>query len=105
MATLNKFTADTICSIINGLTNKNEITKIYVSGGGFHNPILMQYLNKNIKHASLHSTLEKGIDPDAKEAILFAILANECVAGDAETFNAIGSDLPAVSMGKISLPD
>ena len=48
--------------------------------------------------------MTKGIDPDAKEAVLFAILANECVAGNADTFKSISKSIPAVSMGRISFP-
>jgi anhydro-N-acetylmuramic acid kinase len=42
------------------------------------------------------------INPDAKEAILFALLANECVCGNASLENH--KNIPAVSMGKISFP-
>jgi anhydro-N-acetylmuramic acid kinase len=44
-----------------------------------------------------------GVDGDAKEAVLFAILANETVAGDLAE-GATLSGLPLVGMGKISFP-
>lgn len=104
MATLNKFTADAICDAINGLTAKYGKTTVYVSGGGMHNILLMEHLIKNIKNATIGSTAEKNIDPDAKEAILFAILANECVTGNGENYAPGSKNFPAVCMGKISLP-
>ncbi len=38
--------------------------------------------------------------PDAKEAVLFALLANEAVAGTGAGF----MNMPSVTMGKISFP-
>jgi anhydro-N-acetylmuramic acid kinase len=66
-----------------------------------HNPMVLEYLRKNIPGITIESTAKKNIDPDAKEAILFALLANECVAGDAKTFSSV---FPATGMGKISFP-
>jgi anhydro-N-acetylmuramic acid kinase len=44
-----------------------------------------------------------GISGDAKEAVLFALLANETVAGGSVDFgNRQG--IPSVTMGKISFP-
>jgi anhydro-N-acetylmuramic acid kinase len=44
-----------------------------------------------------------GISGDAKEAVLFAILANESLAGGKLNFGR-RSRVPTVSMGKISFP-
>ena len=103
MATLNKFTADIICNSLQPYA-KNNNTKLYISGGGTHNPLLMQYLIENLNHFIITDINTKGISPDAKEAVLFAILANECVAGNPDTFKNISDLIPAVSMGKISFP-
>jgi anhydro-N-acetylmuramic acid kinase len=103
MATLNRFTAQSIIDAI-GLLHGDKKCTIYVSGGGMHNPILMDYLKENLKEATIESTKKKNIDPDAKEAILFAILANECVAGDVSVFGTATKNFPAISMGKISFP-
>jgi len=101
MATLNRFTACTVVDAIKPVI-KNGYCKIYVSGGGMHNPLLMDYIKINLTGAVIESTQIKNINPDAKEAILFAILANEAVAGDAEDFPAGLKNFPNVSMGKIS---
>jgi anhydro-N-acetylmuramic acid kinase len=103
LATLNKFTADLICDALNSF-GKGNACKIYISGGGIHNPLLVQHLKEGLKGFTFHSTEEKHINPDAKEAILFALLANECVAGNADTFKGLSDKMPAVSMGKISFP-
>ena len=66
---------------------------IYVSGGGAHNAALLAALQRRLPHATLQSIAALGISADAKEAVLFAVLANETLAGS-----------PALSLGKISLP-
>jgi anhydro-N-acetylmuramic acid kinase len=106
MATLNYFTAASIASAIRSVTAENHPLKLYVSGGGVHNKVLIDRIRELLhdRKISYHSTLEKNINPDAKEAILFALLANECVAGDPSVFGKDHSFLPATSMGKISLP-
>lgn len=103
MATLNRFSAKTITDAIVPLVKTNPC-KIYTSGGGVHNPLLMEYLELELKDASIDSTSTKNINPDAKEAILFAILANECIAGNASDFISGINNFPPVSMGKISFP-
>lgn len=103
MATLNRFSAQTIADAITPLV-KDWPCKIYTSGGGMHNPFLMEYLALRIKGATIDSTSNKNINPDAKEAILFAVLANECIAGDANDFISGINNFPPVSMGKISFP-
>ncbi len=103
MATLNRFSGKTIVDAIKPLLKKNEC-KIYTSGGGMHNPMLKEYLRQELTGASIESTEVKNINPDAKEAILFAILANECVAGDPSEFVSGLNNFPPITMGKISFP-
>lgn len=102
MATLNSFSAQTIVEGIKRAIAGLDHTKIYVSGGGLHNPMLMNQLVDEFPGA-VTSFQELGLDPDAKEACLFAVLANETLCGDPKNVNHI-KDSPAVCMGKISLP-
>jgi len=99
MATLAKFSAQ---SIIEAITNAvgNQGFEIYISGGGMYNPLLVGYLEKHF-NIKLKSTTDLGINPDAKEAVLFALLANEALAGGKTNY---GGDLLSVSMGKVSFP-
>lgn len=101
MATLNYFTAYTIAENIKQSASYLPL-KIYCSGGGAHNPLLMQHLHQLLPKCSFHATEEKNIPGDAKEAVLIALLANECISGNPDIFASTG--LPAVRMGKISLP-
>ena len=101
MATLNKFSADMIVESISTLIkNKNII--LYSSGGGIHNPLLMQNIKNQLPDISFKTTDDLNINPDAKEAILFALLANEALSGGETNF---GKAAPSVSMGKVSFPN
>ncbi|HMI77290.1 MAG TPA: anhydro-N-acetylmuramic acid kinase, partial [Ferruginibacter sp.] len=104
MATLNKFSADTIVDAIKRSGKGNIALSLYSSGGGMHNPLLMQNIKTQLPVCKFYTTAELEIDPDAKEAVLFAVLANECVCGDSSAFGKGSPGIPAVSMGKISFP-
>jgi anhydro-N-acetylmuramic acid kinase len=101
MATLAKFSADTISEAILRSMH-NEPFVIYSSGGGMHNPLLMEHLKKQMPNATFKTTADLNIHPDAKEAVLFAILANETLCGGDTNF---GNGVPSVSMGKVSFPE
>jgi anhydro-N-acetylmuramic acid kinase len=104
MRTLNQFSADTIAgAILKSFANTKNI-KIYSSGGGMHNPILMQNIKSHLPNATFYTTYDLAINPDAKEAVLFAILANETLVGNNKNFKTNRIDIPSVSMGKISFP-
>src|SRR6218665_58687 len=106
LATLTRFTAETIAEAIQfavkNSSYKIEDFKIYLSGGGANNPLIVQWL-KELLPCSFFKSDDLGINSDAKEAILFAVLANETVAGGDFKFNSV--KIPSVTMGKISFPD
>jgi anhydro-N-acetylmuramic acid kinase len=74
IATATELTAQTIASAI---LNYGEIDEVIASGGGVHNRWLMRRLRELLSPRKLTTTADHGIDPDAKEAIAFAILAYE----------------------------
>ncbi len=103
MATLNRFSAETIADAILQYVPAGVSFTAYGSGGGVHNKILMAHLRALLPAASFRSSDELGILPDAKEAILFAVLANEAVAGSALLAGGGATRFP-VTMGKVSFP-
>ena len=107
VATLTRFSAETAAEAILYAIQNSEATTdtitVYVSGGGIHNPLLMEYLNDSLP-CSFKNTNDLGISADAKEAILFAVLANETVAGGTTHFGT-KKGIPSVTMGKISFPN
>lgn len=105
MATLNRFSADMIVHAITSMTAELDQFVIYASGGGIHNPLLMQHISRALPDISIASTAELNINPDAKEAVLFAVLANECLVGGKQKFSNTREGIPSVTMGKISFSD
>ncbi|QHS55046.1 anhydro-N-acetylmuramic acid kinase [Mucilaginibacter sp. 14171R-50] len=97
ITTLSAFTGRTISNFISAHFNLPGL-KIFVSGGGASNPYVVNYLKKAMPFATIANTAKLGIDPDAKEAILFALLGNEALCGEPMVIG----DNPAVLMGKFS---
>ncbi len=94
VASLSYITARVITDGIHKIVgDANKEIVIYASGGGIHNAYIMQQLQSLCPNASFKNIETLGVHPDAKEAVLFAILANEAVAGS-----------PTLSMGKVSFP-
>jgi anhydro-N-acetylmuramic acid kinase len=104
LATLNAFSAKAIVDALKETMKENDNFTIYVSGGGMYNPLLLENIQHYFPSVQFKNTNELGIHPDAKEAVLFAILANECVSGGAVHLGAGRQGIPSVTMGKISLP-
>lgn len=105
LATLNRFSADMIIDAIRQTTARLDKFVIYASGGGIHNPLLMRQIQQALPHVEIKTTAELAIHPDAKEAVLFAVLANECVAGGQQRFSNAREGIPGITMGKISFAD
>jgi len=66
---------------------------------------LMQNIAKLLPNVVISTANDMQINADAKEAILFALLANETLSGNKETFGKGKNGLPNVSMGKICFPN
>ena len=103
MATLAAFSASGIIRAISECVSGQGPFEIYLSGGGMYNPVLLKYVEEHFGR-KLKLTSDLGIAPDAKEAVLFAVLANEAVAGG-KTFYGDHPGVPSISMGKISFPE
>jgi anhydro-N-acetylmuramic acid kinase len=98
IATATELTARTIAL---GIGRYPTTREVIVSGGGAHNRYLMERLVALV-HARVTTSAEFGIGVDAKEAILFAVLAYE-------TFHRRAGNLPSATgarkpmiLGKVS---
>ncbi|MBX2917118.1 MAG: anhydro-N-acetylmuramic acid kinase [Cyclobacteriaceae bacterium] len=100
LATLTYFSSVTMADAITHVIG-NKKFDLFTSGGGAHNPLMMQWLTELLPQVSFYKMDALGIPGDAKEAVLFAILANEALAGGKTDFGK-RSKIPSVSMGKIS---
>ena len=102
MATLAAFTSNAIVKAITFCVEGKGAYEIYISGGGMHNPVLAGMIEEQLGK-KLKFTSDLGIAPDAKEAVLFALLGNEAIAGGKTDFGK-HPGVPSISMGKISFP-
>ncbi|MFB0499539.1 anhydro-N-acetylmuramic acid kinase [Mucilaginibacter sp. OAE612] len=99
ICTLSAFTAASIAGFVKENIAGDHV-KIFTSGGGARNPFVIGELKKLLPQATIEDSSLLGINPDAKEAILFALLANEALCGEPIR---IGVN-PAVLMGKFCFP-
>lgn len=105
VATLSEFTATSVyANYLLFLKSKGEIDELFVSGGGAHNKFVIESLRRHFAGVTLSLAEDIGISSDAKEAVCFAVLANELISG-------IPTNLPSVTgasrqtlLGKICLP-
>lgn len=102
LATLTALTVSSIVDAIKQIIGDSE-AYVYLSGGGAHNLLIRKSLQNALGNCLLDLSEKIGIPGDAKEAIIFALLANETIAGDPATF-AENPLIPGISMGKISFP-
>jgi anhydro-N-acetylmuramic acid kinase len=100
IATAAEFTARTIVLAISEFTGIDEVI---VSGGGAHNGYLMERLRKLLRQRVVTSA-EFGVDVDAKEAVLFAVMAYESYHGQPCNIPSATGARRAVMLGKLSRP-
>ena len=102
LATLTAFVADSIHAAVEEV-QPSDVRELVVSGGGLHNLALMRRLKQRMLPVPVTSLADYGINPDSKEALLFALLAHERVLGAATNIpRATGAHWPT-GLGKIAL--
>ena len=105
IATLTQFSATTIVDAILKIKPDGKNLKLYASGGGAHNVVLMRTIKELLPESQVLPLDSLGVPGDAKEAVLFAVLANEAIAGTELLNPHANLGIPNVSMGKISFPN
>jgi anhydro-N-acetylmuramic acid kinase len=78
--------------------------QIVIGGGGVRNNSLMALLRKQFgeERVITHENLEDPLDSDAKEAIAFAILANETLLGNPSNLPSVTGARAPVILGKVT---
>ena len=104
VATLTALTAYSIQHAYRNFLPCDQLSEIYFSGGGIYNQTLMRQIQTLLPHIRIRLFSELGMNPDAREAISFAILAHELLSGRAVTFPGITGSQSMTTLGKISLP-
>jgi len=99
-ATLTELTAVSVADAIRPL----GAADVLLCGGGYHNAWLRQRLARLLPSLALRSTGEFGVDPDWVEAVLFAWLARERLAGRPQDTRAITGARRMVLLGSVAWP-
>jgi anhydro-N-acetylmuramic acid kinase len=105
VATATAFTAASIADGIERFVSPQmHVDELIVSGGGVHNPQIMDRLKRQIPDAKVMASEELGVNSDAKEAIAFAVLAYETWHERPSNLpSATGARGPAI-LGKVVRP-
>lgn len=102
LATATRFTAECIRVGVERFCPQRP-DRLIVGGGGSMNPTLMAHIADCLPGCEVLTNEQLGLDSAAKEAVAFAVLANETLFGRANNApGATGAAHPVV-MGKISL--
>ena len=78
-----------------------RISEVVMSGGGVYNPVLFKFLKDYLGDIEIRKVEEFGIPSDAKEALAFAILANETICGNTGNVPSATGARERVVLGKI----
>ena len=101
-ATLLALTAHSVAAALSA--TQPQTRRVIVCGGGVHNPLLLTALAQALPTANIESSAAHGLDPDYVEAMAFAWLAREHLAGrpgnlpavtDAAGLRVLGALYPA----------
>ncbi|MBI5451703.1 MAG: anhydro-N-acetylmuramic acid kinase [Gammaproteobacteria bacterium] len=96
-ATLCELTTASIAQTV--IDHAPGCTEVLVCGGGVHNHHLMDRLKARLLPRTIRSTASHGIDPDWVEALAFAWLARQHLAGRAGNLPAVTGARSAVILG------
>lgn len=105
VTTATEFTALSIsASIRRFLPQTAGSVECFASGGGIHNKYLMDALSRYLPQIPIQTTESLGIPPDAKEAVCFAVLANETISGHTGNLPQVTGAKKSVILGVIATP-
>lgn len=77
------------------------IDELFISGGGVWNKVLVSDIKELFQPINIKILHQKGITADNKEAVLFAVLANECLSGNTTNMPSCTGSRKEVILGKI----
>ncbi|MFN0157300.1 MAG: anhydro-N-acetylmuramic acid kinase [Bacteroidota bacterium] len=104
VATVAQFTAFAVHDSYVRFGRKMKVDELIVSGGGARNVYLMLALQEYFKGTVVKSADQFGVSSDAKEAICFAILANETLAGNPANLPSVTGAQRKVVLGVVAHP-
>jgi anhydro-N-acetylmuramic acid kinase len=102
MATLTEFTARTVAQAFSQFVPR--VDEVIVAGGGAENPALLGRIAALLAPARLLRSDDLSVPGQAREAMAFAILANEAIHGHATSLPAVTGARHGATLGKFCLP-
>jgi anhydro-N-acetylmuramic acid kinase len=85
------------------IEKKVKLDELIVSGGGAQNRAIMAGLQKYFRPMPVKTVEEYGVSSDAKEAVCFALLANETISGNPGNVPAVTGAKQRTLLGKVCL--
>ena len=102
LTTATRFTAESIAVELRRFAPRMP-TRLVVGGGGSRNPTLLRFLQEALPECRVQIQEDLGYDSDAKEAVAFALLANEALFGVCNNAPSATGASHGVVMGRINL--
>ena len=102
LTTATAFTAHSIALSLRRFA-KRLPHRLVVAGGGSRNPTLLAFLQEALPEVKVQIQEDLGYDSDAKEAVAFALLANEALFGICNNAPSATGAKHGVVMGRINL--
>ena len=102
LATATAFTAHTIAESLKRFAPRMP-ARLVVGGGGSRNPTLLRFMQEAMPETKVQIQEDLGLDSDAKEAVAFALLANEALFGVCNNAPSATGAKHGVVMGRINL--
>ena len=104
ITTVTRFTAESVYSNFITFSNSgDEIHELTVSGGGANNPVILNHLEELFSGKSVKKIDDYGISSGAKEALAFALLANEFIFGNPANIPSVTGADKRVILGKLTI--
>lgn len=101
LATATRFTAECVRVAVERYCPRKP-DRLIVGGGGSRNPTLLTQMRQTLS-IPVQTNEDLGLNSDAKEAVAFAVLANECLHGICNNVPAATGASSPVVMGKVSV--
>ncbi len=105
VATVTELTPRTIADAINRFVRGRwQPVQLIAAGGGVHNEYIMSRLANLLPEIEVMTADSLGIDPDAKEAVCFALFAHETLNGNPTNMPSVTGASGGTVLGKICVP-
>jgi anhydro-N-acetylmuramic acid kinase len=105
MATLTEFTARTIArALADFVAREQPIDELILAGGGVRNPALRSRIETLVAPTVVRRSDDLGVPADAREGMVFAVLANEALLGNATALPRVTGARRPVILGRLAFP-